>query len=301
MAPLVSSGPGVGCEFAAWTSTRRNRAAASANVANTQSLQQHLTGRQAVSAAGDTFGLRLPCTGAHAQLFEPMKDRNLSSPDTVKSSTNYQHEEPYRVLQVGVDLDNVCYPFPAVLRRWIHMRTGKPFEEMPEPSTWHFYETEWGVPRSQYLQLVREAVDARFLFLQGMPLPGSVEAIRALARRGHQVHIVTARSSLGIPGVAEELTHQWLQRWRIPYNRCILAGEKGLAGTELGLDTAIDDASHHYDEYEQAGIAGFLLDCPWNAQHPGRRVADWSEYVEVVEQLASSTASTSPRSSCESH
>jgi hypothetical protein len=213
----------------------------------------------------------------------PVADHTITAPAELAETVTR------RQLHIGVDLDNVCYPFPAVLRRWVHHRTGKPLEEMPEPTTWHFYDNQWGLSAREYLRLAEEAVDARVLFRHGAPLPGSAEAIRKLVRDGHHVHIISARGSFGLPGLAEELTHQWLRRWRIPYGACILAGEKGTAGTELGLHTAIDDAAHHYDEYEEAGIAGFLLDRPWNAEHPGRRVSDWGAYLDVVDRLARTT------------
>lgn len=186
------------------------------------------------------------------------------------------------VIRVGVDLDNVCYDFVDNLRRWIHHDTGRELVSMPDAEVWDFMVDQWGMTITEYLDHARRGVAAGTLLWEGPPMRGALEGCAALHDAGCEVHIVTNRETLGPNGLAHQATQHWLEQHTFTYTNLVVAADKGAVAAELGLDFAIDDAAHHYDEFDSAGCTAYLLTRPWNADHPGRRVDSWDMFVEHV-------------------
>lgn len=180
--------------------------------------------------------------------------------------------------RVGIDLDGVCYDFAASLRRYLwgwHR-----FEESacPEPTRWEFYE-DWGLSLKDFLRMCHEGVDAGVIFTWGNPFPGVTEALSALRRAGHTLHVVTDRS-FGSNGRSEAATRSWLDRHRLPFDSITFTSDK----TVVRADYFIDDKIENYDALHAAGVEVYLFDRPWNQAngHPRDRVSSFAEFVEKV-------------------
>lgn len=183
---------------------------------------------------------------------------------------------------VGVDCDEVIYPFVAQFREWMVTRHGRDPATLPTPTSWKLGEA-WGLTEDQWQAEFTAAIRAGVLFGEGDPLDGAVSGLRRLCESGHDVFVVTARNVGGSAGHEAALsTYRWLSDLGVPFSGVILSHDKGIIETDIFFE----DFHQHYDalddEFETLPI---LMSRPWNEWHEGRRVADWSEFVEAVEFL----------------
>lgn len=179
-------------------------------------------------------------------------------------------------LQVGLDLDGVCYPFVETLRRFLAERQGRAVA-MPPATRWEFF-LDWGMSRQEFKDTCDEAVDAGFLFRVGDPYPGVVESVAALRARGHQVHVVTARH-FGATGASERATASWLNRVGLEFDSLTFSGDK----TVVPTDVFLDDHAENYLALRKAGVAAYLLSRPWNAHvDTPHRATSVAEFVDRI-------------------
>ncbi|MCL4413186.1 MAG: hypothetical protein M1522_00315 [Actinobacteria bacterium] len=189
-------------------------------------------------------------------------------------------------LDVGVDLDGCVYPFVEVLRDWIHLDTDRPLSELPYPTSWHFFEEQWGYERDEFPVHVARGVSAGVIFRSGLPIQGSVSTLQQIADAGHRIHVVTARFAPGAEDVVAASTHWWLKTHGVPYLSLTISADKNAVPT----DVFIDDSPANYAEIEAAGGNPWLYDRPWNADAPGRRVRSWTQFGAVVQRLGSDSS-----------
>jgi FMN phosphatase YigB (HAD superfamily) len=191
-------------------------------------------------------------------------------------------------LRVGVDLDDVLYPFVQSLACFVHERTGRPLEELGPATCWEFYERYWGLPKNEFLELFEAGVDAGVVFSKGDPLPGSVEAVRALKEVGHSVHIVTDRF---VGRRSHANTEEWLAKHEIPYDSLTYSRDK----TVVRTDAFVDDNPKNVLALREVGCAAFLLDTG-RADQVGFRqewtVDSLAGFVGKVEEMAIGPAKT---------
>lgn len=195
--------------------------------------------------------------------------------------------QPVRTLDIGVDLDGCLYDFAADFALLLELRTGRPATTLPAPDRWSFHH-QWGLTDSQFTHLLRTGIIRRELFVTQPPDPAGLRVLRGLHAAGHRLHVVTSRAVPGAEAQATESTRRWLLEHRVPHHSLnVLTGPKRHRAVQLGLDAAVDDAAHHYDELDDAGIEVHLLDRPWNRAHRGRRVRSWSQFAAEMHHLAS--------------
>ncbi|MBM4707883.1 hypothetical protein GS982_01595 [Rhodococcus hoagii] len=179
--------------------------------------------------------------------------------------------------RIGVDLDGVIYPFEDAIKRYLRDEYGVPESEMPYPTSWHFY-TEWGLSANWFDRLCNEAADAHELFAVLPPYGPAGDPLRSLRDAGHTIHIVTARA-YGKPGVAEDATVKWLDRWRIPYDTLTFARDK----TVIPTDWFIDDKPSNYEALDRTETTAVIMDRPWNRElTDALRVKNMRQFAELV-------------------
>jgi uncharacterized HAD superfamily protein len=189
----------------------------------------------------------------------------------------YQEEREMRTLDIGVDLDGVVYDFVADLRIWIHTTTGKPLAEMTTPTNWRFF-NDWGLSDKEFMSHYASGVNAGHIFRASPPYPGAIENMHALVAQGHRLHIITARIIPQASQAAARSTELWLADYEVPFTSLTITCDKHLVPTDVFLE----DSDPTYDILDAAGSNPWLLDRPYNAHHPGRRVRSWDEFTQVV-------------------
>jgi hypothetical protein len=182
-------------------------------------------------------------------------------------------------MRVGVDLDGVCYDFAFHLRRYLVDGLGHDPARYAHTDSWDFW-ARWGWSEAHFRTMCDEAVDAGFLFSTGEPLAGTRDALEALVRAGHEVHIVTARRFGTAPRASERATQRWLGEHRLPFTSLTISVDKAVIPTDVFLE----DYVPNYERLRESGSRPYLVNRAWNAPHDdGRnRVADIGEFARVV-------------------
>ena len=155
-------------------------------------------------------------------------------------------------MRIGIDLDHVIYPFADVFALWVHETTGRSLGELGPSSRWEFY-LDWGYELDEFLQIFTDGVDAGFIFRKGLPVPGALDALHALKRAGHSLHVVTDRS---VGSCAQANTEAWLVDHSIPYDSFTYTADKTLVRT----DAFIDDMPGNVLALREVGCAAFMWD-----------------------------------------
>lgn len=184
-------------------------------------------------------------------------------------------------MQIGIDLDGVCYGFTEAFCRNVGW----------DPRTadrWEFYR-DHGWTTDQFLRSCRAQIKDGLLFKKGDLLPGTKEAFDALIKQGHTIHIITDRCSLDPEDtdLIKQHTLDWLEDNGLWYDQIRFTGDKAKAAEELGLDVMIDDRTENVEALEAAGFRAYLFDRPWNQDSFMSRVWSWRQFVKEVglEQL----------------
>lgn len=179
-------------------------------------------------------------------------------------------------LDIGVDLDGVCYPFVPALRKHVAARTGRPVRTMPNPTRWDFAQ-EWSMTTDELWHWIRDGVADGDLYLVGDPYPGVVAGLERLRSAGARIHVVTDRP----PGAARDRTRAWLAAHALAYDTLTFTGDK----TSVPTAAFIDDKPENYAALAQAGVDAYLRSHAYNAHvhtPPRRRVAGFTAFTAQV-------------------
>jgi len=179
---------------------------------------------------------------------------------------------------VGVDIDEVLFPFIDQFRGWLVEHHGRTPESLPTPTAWNMDEA-WGFSEHEWWEVFAEAVHAG-LFLEGEPMPGAVDGLGRLLDAGHEVVLVTARIVHGAEAKARQDTFRWVADLGVPVSGLFITNDKGSIETDL----FIDDAYHHYVALDEEGETfPVVMSHPWNRRFGDvRRVDGWVEFTEAV-------------------
>lgn len=195
----------------------------------------------------------------------------------------------HRTLDIGLDIDNVLYPWSTTMTRWTERRKGLAPGTLDDIAlTWTWYKDQWGMTSEEFVEHFTAGVLAGVIFHEGDPSQGSVSTAHRLHAAGHRLHYVTDRA---IDGVSKEhawqVTHRWLHDHGFPVDSLTITGDKASVRTDVFLD----DAPHNIKALVTAGHPLPLLwDRPHNVfaltRHPVIRVRTWAGFERVVGCLA---------------
>ena len=193
-----------------------------------------------------------------------------------------------RTLDIGLDIDNVLYPWSTVFTRWVERRKGLPPGTLDDHAlSWAWYKDQWGMTSVEMLEHFTAGVHAGVIFAKGGAASGSVSAVRRLSHAGHRIHYVTDRA---IFGVTEEhawtVTHAWLHDQGFVVDSLTITGDKASVPTDVFLDDgphnieALLDAEHPH---------AWLWDRPHNESADLPRLYTWHQFETSVEAVADTT------------
>ena len=173
-----------------------------------------------------------------------------------------------RKVQVGVDVDEVLYPFLAAFAELAWDNWDLPMDPA-KVTQWDFHRQFWGKDDKWMEYAIRDLAE-KGLYDHAGAFPDVAQALRDFkaspAGSRCDIHVVTAR---GTDARVVSDTVSWLEWESIPYGRITFAGE-GKGG--LGLDFHLDD----HPEFLTGDVATLpvLLSRPWNAHAKGVFRAD---------------------------
>ena len=162
-------------------------------------------------------------------------------------------------LRIGWDLD-------GCIAQWVQgMRQKIQKDFLPsnkfltyEPCRWPLWEC-WGIDKAEFTQHFTNAVEQHHMFLDCDPYPGGIEAVHAIAEKGHSLHVVTDR---GMFEQAPTDTIKWLKKHGIYdlFSSITFTGDKSV----VNLDILIDDYYTNCEVVSGNGVYPILIDRPWN-------------------------------------
>lgn len=176
-------------------------------------------------------------------------------------------------MNIGLDMDGVCYDFVGSLKEWLKR------PDLPDAKEWDFFKSQWGMTPKQFTTICNEAVDAEKLFKFGRPIPGALSGTDLLVKEGHSLHIITNRF-FGRRSSAN--TEFWLWLYGVSYDSLNFLRDKTL----LNCDVFIDDSPENIEALEAAGKKTIVFDQPWNSNvTAGVRAKGWGEVIEIVREM----------------
>ena len=173
------------------------------------------------------------------------------------------------LLNLGVDLDGVLYPFHQVTQNYFIEDLGYSSSRIESPEIWDVWE-QWDMPENEYWKGIRQGIKDGVIFSKGDPIdPLAAGYLSDLVSKGVSLSIVTARD---IPGVIEEsrrATFTWLnEHFNIPWSAIVVSSNKAVIQNHF----FVDDAIKNLDLVQDNEIIPICFDQPWNSEFPGIRV-----------------------------
>lgn len=177
-------------------------------------------------------------------------------------------------LAIGVDVDDVLFPWFDKAHAACE-RAGVTNGRIP--SQWLCY-LDYGIPEEAWLEVMRGATIDGSLYT-GDPMPGAVDAVRALKDAGHHIHIVTARGFFQHGDLIRRHTIEWLADHEIPHDSLTFTKDKTLVRT----DVFVDDSWRNVQQLVAAGVHTWMVDAAHNQgdvyEH---RVPDVAEFARII-------------------
>lgn len=183
-------------------------------------------------------------------------------------------------LRLGIDLDGVVADFNS---GWISRYNSDFGTEIPFDAV-----RAWdGIPSLTHFRHMGEfwtwAKDhgGATMFRHLETYPGAVDALRQLARAGHDIVILTQKPTWAIHD-----TYAWIAEHKLPTREVHMIDDKW----RVACDVYLDDAPHQVVSIHRARPESLMCRFvrPWNAPVPGtREIHDWPDFVDTVQELAS--------------
>ena len=189
-------------------------------------------------------------------------------------------------MRIGIDFDEVVADSVATIIK-LHNEQYRTSFKREEVTKYHVDEV-WGGTKEEWRQKLDEffsTKNAKHLD----PVAGSIPAMDALKRAGHELYVITARSDDDI-----EATELWLKMHfpktfkNVHYGNSWYPEKKKLKSEmckENGIEVMVDDRMSVAQDCGPAGIRVLLFDQPWNqGELPPNveRVFSWDEIVKKL-------------------
>jgi uncharacterized HAD superfamily protein len=181
-----------------------------------------------------------------------------------------------RLLKLGFDIDGVISDFLATFKEIVREKYKIDLKEK------EIYcldlDLVLGISKADCDELIRETL-RRDINL----LPGAKEALKEIAKKGHEIYIFTARFS-----DFEKITKKWLDKNCVPYRR-IIQSEMGEKYQKVEhLDIVVEDNLYDALNWTRKSDKVLVFDHPWNKTLNVncllKRVYTWAEVFKEVQK-----------------
>ena len=186
-------------------------------------------------------------------------------------------------INVGWDLDGVCYDFTGAFRRLLENNFGYESSFFPETITWDHYQNHWGLLPDDFYGFCKQGAAFHSFYSGGDVIPGAVEAMRSISERGGRNIVISAREWAVSDGVYE-ITENWLRDNGFLFDELYLSHDKTLVPT----DFFIEDNPHNVDMLRRSGSKAYLYSQPWNIHETDVfRIDTHEEFVDrILEEIS---------------
>lgn len=161
------------------------------------------------------------------------------------------------MVRIGVDIDNtICNLNAELLRMYNVSLESYPSPELPAG----FFATPQGME----------------VLAQAAPLPGAVEGLHILSRKGCEIFYITSR-----PPLAMALTRKWLESRNFPRGAInfVPRGRKAFFAGALGIDLFFEDDPLKADELVKVVPQVLVPAWPYNVGIRGTRISRFTSWT----------------------
>lgn len=188
-------------------------------------------------------------------------------------------------MKLGFDIDGVISDFVKTFVKIVEKHYD--FRLTEEDVYCHDLNLVLGISKEERNRLIRETIS------NGLELNlGAQQTLVKLSSEGHQIFILTARSSNLI-----EITKKWLKEKGIPYYRLLHLKEGEKYNANVNLDLVVEDNLEDAIGLSQKVKNVLIYDHPWNQSKNVRklvkRVYNWDDIYKEIKQLATSSKALS--------
>lgn len=184
-------------------------------------------------------------------------------------------------MRIGLDVDGILYEWERTARYMLReVLPDSPYTKdgpLGVPSTrWNYIKDN--VSREHNKWLWDEGVKLG-MFRHGHLYPGTIEAVKRLARRG-QIVIITHRPERAVPD-----TLAWLAYHQLPLSEIHILSNQEPKSQISNLDVFLDDKPENCTDMLKTGAEVCIWDRPWNQQAVDGviRLSSWATFERVVE------------------
>lgn len=179
-------------------------------------------------------------------------------------------------MRIGIDIDDTITDTYLIVLKHIAEYFKRDYEELKSIGyTYDEFFTD-----SEFIGF-EKFVDDNFhkLIPTLKPKEGAVEVINKLKQDGHEIIIVTARSS-----AKPNQNIDFLNSYNIPFDKFYEGiKDKGELSKKENIDVLIDDSYKHYQQCQRENIRAILFDAPYNRKYEEcERVTNWNEVYDIV-------------------
>ncbi len=192
-------------------------------------------------------------------------------------------------MNIGIDIDDTIANTYDVLFNYAQNYTindiGKEIKNIDRNSITHMYCTEfhnWNQKEDK--EFLEKYYEKTVLNVQ--PKMYAVENIKKLKDNGDSIYLITARF-LSDKFDVEKLTKEWLEKYKIPYDKLILNSQnKVIVAQENEIDIFIDDSIKNCTQMANAEIKTYMMDTIVNKDFENEnieRVYSWPHLYQKIE------------------
>lgn len=192
-------------------------------------------------------------------------------------------------MNIGIDIDDTIANTYDVLFNYAQNYTindiGKEIKNVDRNCITHMYCTEfhnWNQKEDK--EFLEKYYEKTVLNVQ--PKMYAVENIKKLKENGDSIYLITARF-LSDKFDVEKLTKEWLEKYKIPYDKLILNSQnKVIVAQENEIDIFIDDSIKNCTQMANAEIKTYMMDTIVNKDFENEnieRVYSWPHLYQKIE------------------
>ena len=192
-------------------------------------------------------------------------------------------------MNIGIDIDDTIANTYDVLFNYAQNYTindiRKEIQNVDRNCITHMYCTEfhnWN--QKEEKEFLEKYYEKTVLNVQ--PKIYAVENIKKLKDNGDSIYLITARF-LSDKFDVEKLTKEWLEKYKIPYDKLILNSQnKVIVAQENEIDIFIDDSIKNCTQMANAEIKTYMMDTIVNKDFENEnieRVYSWPHLYQKIE------------------
>lgn len=181
-------------------------------------------------------------------------------------------------VRVGMDIDEVIYPWEENFRDYAAKHEGFDWEQCTPRTAYHEFPVGWGFRDDEhFVSVMRRGETAANLNTIGDPYPDSAQALKEIVASGHSLHLITARFPHG--GQTERETVEWLEKHDLPYSSLTISRDKRVVYSDLFLD----DKAANCDQIADAGTLSVMKDASHNQSRDNHlRIGSLAVWADIV-------------------